>query len=308
LNANSIEVRGVARHYGPVRAVDGVDLAVARGEALGLIGHNGAGKTTLFRMMLGLERPSAGAIEIDGIAVSGARFRDVRRRVGYMPESTSLYPNLTGVETLRFFARLKDADAKQCETLLARVGLGHAATRPVRQYSKGMAQRLLFAQALLGNPRILFLDEPTHGLDPSGVRDFYAILGELRADGVTIVLTSHVLSEVEQRVDRLALMSAGRLQACGSVQALREALDLPLAFDVSVSGGAEPDLRAALTPFAIVPDIHDGRARFRCDRGVKVGVLAALTGLGQRLLDVTLKEPTLEDVYIGYLMTGGAAR
>jgi Cu-processing system ATP-binding protein len=303
LNANSIEVRGVARHYGQVRAVDGVDLAVARGEAMGLIGHNGAGKTTLFKMMLGLERPSAGTIEIDGIAVSGARFRDVRRRVGYMPESASLYPNLTGLETLRFFARLKNADTKQCGALLDRVGLGHAAARPVRQYSKGMAQRLLFAQALLGRPRILFLDEPTHGLDPSGVSDFYAILGELRANGVTIVLTSHVLSEVEQRVDRLALMSAGRLQACGSVQALREALDLPLAFDVTVRGGAERDLRAVLTPFAIEPDIHEGRVRFRCARGVKVGVLAALSGLGHRLLDVTLKEPTLEDVYLGYRRT-----
>jgi Cu-processing system ATP-binding protein len=300
LNANSIEVRGVARHYGPVRAVDGVDLGGAHGEVMGLIGHNGAGKTTLFKMMLGLERPSAGAIKIDGIAVSGPRFRDVRRRVGYMPETTSLYPNLTGLETLRFFARLKNADAKQCTTLLARVGLGHAGARPVRQYSKGMAQRLLFAQALLGQPRILFLDEPTHGLDPSGVSDFYATLDELRTHGVTIVLTSHVLSEVEQRVDRLALMSAGKLQACGSVQALREALDLPLAFDVAVRDDAEPDLRAVLTPFAIEPDIRDGRARFRCARGAKVGVLAALSGLGQRLLDVTLKEPTLEDVYLGY--------
>ena len=118
---NTIEVRGAVRHYGPVRAVDGVDLAVAPGEALGLIGHNGAGKTTLFRLMLGLERPTAGTIEIAGIPVLGARFRDVRRRIGYMPESTSLYPNLTGRETLRFFAMsfLLNRWISAAETVLA---------------------------------------------------------------------------------------------------------------------------------------------------------------------------------------------
>ena len=296
---NTIEVRGAVRHYGPVRAVDGVDLAVAPGEALGLIGHNGAGKTTLFRLMLGLERPTAGTIEIAGIPVLGARFRDVRRRIGYMPESTSLYPNLTGRETLRFFARLKGADAARAEPLLARVGLEHAADRPVRQYSKGMAQRLLFAQALLGAPRILFLDEPTHGLDPAGVSEFYATLGELRADGVTVVLTSHVLSEVEQRVDRLALMSAGRVQAVGTVQALRDALDLPLAFDVRVRD-AERELRAVLGALAIEPEVRGERASFRCARGAKVAVLAALASLGNRLVDVNLREPTLEEVFLGY--------
>jgi len=301
LNTNVIEIRGVARHYGPVRAVDGVDLSIARGEAIGLIGHNGAGKTTLFRLMLGLERPSGGRIDIDGEAAHGPRFRDVRRRIGYMPESASLYPNLTGLETLRFFARLKDAHPGTCEPLLARVGLAHAADRPVRQYSKGMAQRLLFAQALLGAPRILFLDEPTHGLDPSGVSDFYAILGEMRGAGVTVVLTSHVLAEVEQRVDRLALMSGGRLQATGSVQALREALDLPLSFDVRVREGGEGDLCAALRALAVEPPQIDGvRATFRCARGAKLAVLAALSGLGHGLVDVSLKEPTLEEVFLGY--------
>lgn len=300
MSEKTIDVHGVVRHYGPVRAVDGVDLAVAPGEALGLIGHNGAGKTTLFKLMLGLERPTTGTIEIDGIPVFGARFRDVRRRIGYMPESTSLYPNLSGRETLRFFARLKGAAVTNHGMLLARVGLAAAADRPVRQYSKGMAQRLLFAQALLGAPRILFLDEPTHGLDPAGVCEFYAILAELRADGVTVVLTSHVLSEVEQRVDRLALMNNGRLQAVGTVQALREALDLPLAFDVRICDGGERALRAALTPLAIEPEVRDGQAHFRCARGAKLAVLAALSGLGSRLVDVNLKEPTLEDVFLGY--------
>jgi Cu-processing system ATP-binding protein len=300
LNPNVIEIRAVARHYGDVRAVDGVTLSVARGEALGLIGHNGAGKTTLFKLMLGLERPTAGTIEVEGEAVNGPRFRDVRRRIGFMPESASLYPNLTGLETLRFFARLKGADAAQCARLLDRVGLAPAAARPVKHYSKGMAQRLLFAQALLGSPHLLFLDEPTHGLDPAAVRDFYDLLAEMRAEGVTVVLTSHVLAEVEQRVDRLALMSGGKLQACGTVQALREALDLPLAFEVRLNDDAGGDLAKALAPLAIEPRVSGASATFRCARGGKLAALAALAGLGSRLADVSIKEPTLEDVFLGY--------
>jgi len=301
LNPNVIEIREVARHFGDVRAVDGVSLEVGRGEALGLIGHNGAGKTTLFKLMLGLERPTSGAIEIEGESAHGARFRDVRRRIGYMPESASLYPNLSGLETLRFFARLKGASAAECIPLLERVGLLEAASRPVRHYSKGMAQRLLFAQALLGRPRILFLDEPTHGLDPAAVCDFYAVLREMRDDGVTVVLTSHVLAEVEQRVDRLALMSGGKLQATGTVQSLREALDLPLAFEVRVREGAESELASALVRVAIEPpQFASGRATFRCARDGKLAVLAALAALGSRLADFQVKEPTLEDVFLGF--------
>ena len=305
MNPTVIDIRDVSRHYGAVRAVDGVDLAIARGEAIGLIGHNGAGKTTLFKLMLGLERPTAGTIAIDGESVHGARFREVRRHIGFMPESASLYPNLTGHETLRFFARLKGVDASVCLPLLERVGLAQAVDRPVRHYSKGMAQRLLFAQALLGDPHILFLDEPTHGLDPAGVSDFYAVLGEMRARGVTVVLTSHVLAEVEQRVDRLALMSAGRLQASGTVQALRDALDLPVGFEVQVREDGEAALRAALSSIAIAPPtIAGGRATFQCARGAKLAALAALTGLGTRILDIHVKEPTLEDVFLGYRRNG----
>jgi Cu-processing system ATP-binding protein len=296
-----IEIRGLTRHYGAVRAVDGVDLSIAAGEAVGLIGHNGAGKTTLFKLMLGLERPTAGSIEIDGASVHGAQFRDVRRHIGFMPESASLYPNLTGLETLQFFARLKRADPASCAPLLARVGLAHAGARAVRHYSKGMAQRLLFAQALLGAPRILFLDEPTHGLDPAGVSDFYGALAELRAQGVTVVLTSHVLAEVEQRVDRLALMSGGKLQASGTMQALRDALDLPLRFEVELRDGGERDLRVALCGLALgAPDVRGAQATFRCARSAKLAVLAALAGLGGRLQDIHVKEPTLEDVFLGY--------
>src|SRR5574340_875785 len=169
-----MEVSRRVKRYGEVQAVDGVDLRVEAGQVFGLIGHNGAGKSTLFKMMLGLLPASAGDIRIDGQSVTGPGFRAVRRRLGYLPENVVFYDNLSGLETLAFFARLKGVNRAECGPLLERVGLSAAADRRVKGYSKGMRQRLGFAQSLLGKPRLLFLDEPTTGLDPEGIREFYA--------------------------------------------------------------------------------------------------------------------------------------
>ncbi|MCG2576224.1 ABC transporter ATP-binding protein [Dechloromonas sp. XY25] len=296
-----IEIRNVHKAYGAVKAVDGVDLAVGSGELFGLIGHNGAGKTTLFKMMLGLLPASSGDIHIGGQAVRGEAFRQVRRSIGYLPESLALYDNLTGLETLHFFARLKGVDRATCPALLDRVGLAGAAGQRVRNYSKGMRQRLGFAQALLGTPRLLFLDEPTNGLDPQGILEFYRILAELRQGGVTVVLTSHILAEIQQRVDRLALMRNGRIQALGTVQALRHGQDLPLTLRVSFRPGDENLLLAALAALNIAPsEMADGSARFACPRQQKMAVLAALTAAGPAVRDIDVHEPSLEDIFLGY--------
>ncbi|MDE2595011.1 MAG: ABC transporter ATP-binding protein, partial [Burkholderiales bacterium] len=211
----AIAVCGVHKHYGALHAVDGVDLSVQRGEVFGLIGHNGAGKSTLFKMMLGLIPVSQGEIRIQGARVDGPGFRDVRRHMGYLPENVVLYDNLSGLETLQFFARLKGVPVDTCAATLERVGLTHAGHRAVREYSKGMRQRLGFAQALLGQPQVLFLDEPTTGLDPEAIRAFYATLRDLQDQGVTLILTSHILAELQERVDRLAIMASGKIQAVG---------------------------------------------------------------------------------------------
>ncbi|HEY4805454.1 MAG TPA: ABC transporter ATP-binding protein, partial [Paraburkholderia sp.] len=153
-----IELAGVAKSFGALPALEGVDLTIRKGELFGLIGRNGAGKSTLFQLMLGLLVADAGRVQVDGECVGGPRFRAVKRRLGYLPENVVLYDNLTGLETLRFFARLKGADTAECAPLLDQVGLTAAAGRKVREYSKGMKQRLGFAQALLGDPALLFLD------------------------------------------------------------------------------------------------------------------------------------------------------
>ncbi len=296
-----ISVRGVTRHYGAIHAVDGVGLDIGRGELFGLIGHNGAGKSTLFKMMLGLVPVTSGDILIDGVPVRGSDFRRVRRGIGYLPENVVLYDNLTGLETLVFFARLKGVPVGGCAAVLARVGLAHAANRRVVEYSKGMRQRLGFAQALLGKPRLLFLDEPTTGLDPEAIRSFYAILRELRSEGVTVVITSHILAEIQERVARLAIMAAGKVRARGTVQQLREDMALPLTLRVVLRPGVADAVRAALhgLPLAGINGSGDELV-LTCPRTAKLQVLDAVSALRNDVLDIHVREPSLEDVFFGF--------
>ncbi|WP_374241310.1 ATP-binding cassette domain-containing protein [Zoogloea sp.] len=296
-----VEARGVTKDFGTVQAVKGVDLSIAPGELFGLIGHNGAGKSTLFKMMLGLIPITAGEIRIDGEPVNGPRFRETRRKIGYLPENVVLYDNLTGIETLYFFADLKAVPRRECAGLLDKVGLAHAARRRVREYSKGMRQRLGFAQALLGTPRLLFLDEPTTGLDPGAIRDFYRILRELKGDGVTMVLTSHILAEIQERVDRLAIMEGGLIRATGTVQDLREAMNLPLTLEIAGGAGLSEQVGRVLAGMAIESIEEAGNVlHIRLPREAKMPALARLATLGETMRDLRVREPSLEDVFFGY--------
>ena len=296
----AVALHGVSKHYGNVHAVDGVELTVQRGELFGLIGHNGAGKSTLFKMMLGLIAATAGEIQVAGTSVRGSDFRVTRRKIGYLPENLVLYDNLSALETLRFFAKLKGADQASCPALLEQVGLADVGKRAVHEFSKGMRQRLGFAQALLGNPDVLFLDEPSNGLDPMAIREFYAHLRDLREQGVTIVITSHILADLQERVDRLAIMASGKIQAVGSVHALREQLDLPLSIALRVEPSAQAELKAHLQAISGVDlQVVDGEVVVRCPRPVKMAVLAALSPLGARLIDLHIHEPSLEDLFFG---------
>lgn len=299
-----IRVSQVSKHYGAVHALSDVSLDCRRGEIFGLIGHNGAGKSTLFRLMLGLDQLSSGSIQIDGVEVSGQHFRNVRRKVGYLPENVVLYDNLTGLETLQFFARLKSAPLTQCLPLLEQVGLGHAAQRPVVGYSKGMRQRLGFAQALLGNPQLLFLDEPTNGLDPKAIRDFYRILHELREQGVTIILTSHILAEIQTRVDRLALLANGRLQALGSVAQLRQNLNLPVRVLIEAATDHHAGILQTLQGLSIQhTETQQTSLTFTVDHDTKLQLLKRLATVEQPLQDLQIHEASLEDVFFG--LSGG---
>lgn len=300
MKSNVIEVMNVIKHYGKVLAVDGVSFTVIKGETLGLIGHNGAGKSTLFKMLLGLIPPTAGEIIIGGIPVHDDAFRELRRSIGYLPENVVFYDNLTGLETLKFFASLKGCDQNECQHLLEKVGLAYAANRRVDGYSKGMRQRLGFAQALLGNPRILFLDEPTTGLDPEAIREFYLILNELNAQGVTVVITSHILSEIQERVQRLAVLKSGKLHALGTVQELRESVNLPLS--IKVSHYCPRTILQAMLQEIVLESVAVSEmvTELRCHRLHKMEVFYKLAALGTLIEDIIVREPSLEDVFLGY--------
>ena len=203
---------------------------------MALVGHNGAGKTTLMKLMLGLLRPSAGSVRVLGDDPATNGFA-IRRRLGYLPENVSLNPALTGRETLAFYARLKGERVADAATLLDQVGIAGAASRRVATYSKGMRQRLGLAQALIGRPLILLLDEPTTGFDPELRQRFYEIIEEVRNRGATVLLSSHALAELGRYADRVIVMNRGRLVADGTLDALRRIARLPTRIRVTLKNG-----------------------------------------------------------------------
>ena len=205
-------VEAIRKQFGTHIAVQNLSFSVAEGEVLGIIGPNGAGKTTTIKMILGLLEPDAGQIRLFGQLISDA---EVRRKIGYMPETPTFYNNLTARELMTYVGQLFGLPSVQIKTrsleLLHRLGLSEAAKYQLKTYSKGMLQRLCLAQALINRPQLLFLDEPLDGLDPVGRIEMKEILLEIKKEGTAIVFNSHILSDVEQISDRIAIINKGSL-------------------------------------------------------------------------------------------------
>jgi Cu-processing system ATP-binding protein len=297
VNNPTIELEGVAKTYGRERAVDDVSLVVHPGECMALVGHNGAGKTTLMKLMLGLARPSAGRVRVLGGDPSRSDAARRRLGVGFLPENVAFDAALTGREVLAFFAKLKGVPANVGIELLARVGLADAAGRRVRTYSKGMRQRLGLAQALLGEPRVLLLDEATSGLDPALRQSFYEMVRELAHGGATILLSSHVLTELEARTDRVAIMNQGRLAALGTLDELRRMAGLSLRIRVAVPDGTAAAVAERLGDNAEPARINDCSVELLCEVDSKMAVLRDITGLGSAIRDVEIAPPSFDQVY-----------
>ena len=217
-----VKLTGASKAYRQLDALKKIDLALPEGEVLGLFGHNGAGKTTMMKLILGVISPTAGDVSVFGTPPDSKQAWHIRDKVGYLPENVSFYEHLTGLEVLTYFARLKGHNKKSALALLEQVGLTHAMKRQVKTYSKGMRQRLGLAQAFLGEPKLLLLDEPTVGLDPIATKEFYQTVDELKTQGASIILCSHVLPGVEQHIDRAMIMSGGQQLAIGTLGQLRQ--------------------------------------------------------------------------------------
>lgn len=303
-----IEIRGLVKRYGSFTAVDGVDLTVARNEIFGILGPNGAGKTTTLEMVEGLRKPDAGSIALDGIDVASNPVA-IKRLIGIQLQTTALFDYLTARELVELFASLYGASASQerVNELIGLVNLEEKGGAFVNELSGGQRQRLSIALALVNDPIVLFLDEPTTGLDPQARRSLWEVIRDLRASGKTVVLTTHYMEEAEVLCDRVAVMDHGRIIACDTPLALIQSLGESATIRARVE--REIDVRAlSALPGVTRAALQDGQVELATEDvpATLAALLRLAEDLGIRLDNLASTGATLEDVFLAY--TGRSLR
>ncbi len=309
--AAAIEVRTLVKHFGDVRALEGVDLVAQRGKVLGLLGPNGAGKTTLVRVLATLLEPDSGSASVLGFDVR----RDavaLRKRIGLAGQYAAVDENLTGLENLTMVGRLygerrSSAKARGRE-LLARFDLVEASGRPTKTYSGGMRRRLDLAAALVARPPVIFLDEPTTGLDPRSRLSLWAVIEDLVAEGTTVLLTTQYLDEADRLADTIAVIDHGRLIAEGTPDQLKDRLGGER-LEVHLDGDSDPQQAVqALSSMADGHPIAEGgllRLSVRERNGAIMEAVRRLSEAGIGVDDLALRRPTLDEVFLA--LTGRVA-
>ncbi len=301
-----IEAHGLTKRYGNFTAVDNLDLVVRRGEVYGLLGPNGSGKTTTILMLLGLTEPTAGTVRVVGFDPARQPL-SVKSRAGYMPDEVGFYDELTARENLAYIARLNgipraEAD-RRIATALERVGLSDVADKRVAAFSRGMRQRLGVADVLIKQPQLIIMDEPTQGLDPEGAREFLQIIGGLSREGITILLSSHLLYQVQVVCDRVGLFHRGRKVLEGSVSELAQQV-LGSAYRVSVQAvGPAEKIVAALRAVPGVVEVTQpaaDRYELRAAADLRAEAAEAVVKAGGRLLALAVEIFSLDDIYARY--------
>ncbi|MGN6539081.1 MAG: ABC transporter ATP-binding protein, partial [Mesorhizobium sp.] len=295
-----IEASGLTKRYGRFTAVDGIDIAVTKGVFFGLLGPNGSGKTTTILLLLGLTEPSAGTIRVLGLDPLRKPL-SVKRRVGYLPDQIGFYDHLSAEENLAYSARLAglaSAEAsRRISDALARVRLSDVRGKRVATYSRGMRQRLGLAEVLAKGSEIAILDEPTSGLDPQSTQELLELIRELAADGVTIVLSSHLLAMMQSLCDRVALFSRGRIGLIGKVADLTaDVLGGTHVVEVEADG---IDLAAILKDaprIAAVTPLRAGRWRVDADADVRADIARRTVQAGGALSEMTIRQSSLDEV------------
>lgn len=282
-----VEVSGLTKRYGDTLAVDGVDLTVLPGEVYGFLGPNGAGKTTTLRILTGLIAPTSGSVRVLGGQPGQA---DVLGRTGSMIESPAFYPYLSGLDNLRLLAEYAGVSRQRIDEVLELVDLADRARDRFSTYSLGMKQRLGVAAALLKDPELVILDEPTNGLDPAGMRDMRRLIRELGTGGRTVLLSSHLLGEVQQICDRVGIINSGRMVAEHNVDDLRGEQELVVRAD------PKDQAQAILTGFGSVHQ-YDDTLRVAVDAARAAEVNAALVGAGIAVSELHMTERALEDIF-----------
>ncbi len=299
----TVTVDDASKHYGDVVAVDQLSLTVEDGEIFGFLGPNGAGKSTTINMLLDFVTPTAGEISVLGMDAQ-TDSKQIRQRIGVLPEGYQTYDRLTGYQHLAFAIESKEADDDPDE-LLERVGLTRTeAQRKTGGYSKGMAQRLLLAMALVGEPDLLILDEPTTGLDPNGAREMRELIAQERDRGATVFFSSHILEQVEAVCDRVGIVRDGQMVAVDTIEGLRESVSggesLRIELD-RVTDDALAAVRAVDGVSAVDRDtVAETSTIVVSTSGSKTAVLSALEDAGSIVEDFSTEEASLEEVFRAY--------
>jgi ABC-2 type transport system ATP-binding protein len=295
----AIELSGVTKRFGDVTALRGVDLTVEQGEIFGFLGPNGAGKSTTIDILLDFVRPTAGDVRVLGHDARAESVR-IRQRTGVLPEGFDVYDRLTGRQHVAFAADSKGVDADP-DAVLERVGIADAADRRAGGYSKGMAQRLVLGMALVGEPDLLILDEPSTGLDPNGARRMREIVTAERDRGATVFFSSHILGQVEAVCDRVGILRDGELVAVDSIEGLREAAETESSLVVTVDHVPDEVLADVRAIDGVAGATVDGdTCTVRVRDGSKTAILSTLENGGVEVSNFETREASLEDLFAAY--------
>ncbi len=300
-----LKSRGLTKHYGDFVAVNNLNLTVRRGEVFGLLGPNGSGKTTTILMLLGLTEPTAGSVRV--LDFDPARQPlSVKAHVGYLPEQLGFYDRLTARENLIYIAKLnglrREEAYKRIDTALTQMGLSEVADRRVATFSRGMRQRLGVADVLLKQPQLIIMDEPTQGLDPEAAREFLEIIRRFKADGITVLLSSHLLYQVQAVCDRVGLFYRGQMVLEGTVEELAQRV-LGGAYRIHLEADGAVPLEDTLRRLAGVvnvkrsgPNAYDLEAK----RDLRAEAARAVVEAGGKLLSLNIETPSLDEIYARY--------
>jgi ABC-2 type transport system ATP-binding protein len=295
----AIQLDGVTKRFDGLTAVDDLSLTVSEGEVFGFLGPNGAGKSTTINMLLDFVRPTAGTVSVLGMDAQADSVA-VRKRTGVLPEGFSVYNRLTGRQHIEFAIESKEVDADP-DAVLERVGLDGDGDRKAGGYSKGMGQRLALGMALVGEPDLLVLDEPSSGLDPAGAKEMREIVREEADRGATVFFSSHVLGQVEAVCDTVGILREGSLVAKDSVEGLREAVGGDAALAITVDSATDDQLDAVRTLSGVDSAATDGgTVTVQCDPEAKTEVIGALEDAGVTVHDFETRETSLEDLFLAY--------
>jgi len=303
---SAIEIHNLTKRYKDVTAVNDLSFNVKKGEIFGFLGPNGAGKTTTLKALLGLTHADTGVMKINGYDMKNSGI-EAKKKIGFLPERASFYDNLTPVQTLNFFCELKGEDKSVIMPLLKEVGLEDVVNKKVGDFSKGMVQLLGVAQTMIGKPSIYILDEPMGGLDARWVKTIREKIKMLNKQGATVIFSSHILSEVQNLCDRVAIIDKGKLIAEDTVPNLNKYLNIKPRLEITIKGldGKIPKVISGLKGVESVNAKGD-ILYVTCESPIRVKVISSLEDAGFIIENIKTIEPSLEDAFVKLIDEGGA--